>query len=93
MSLHTCTKNRSLAARRAAVISIAWHNAGETNWITGRVAPAIVPIRKMILPPLTPTGVITQATAERIDASMVKILADYETRRLHALLTTGEELP
>jgi hypothetical protein len=47
----------------------------------------------MILPPLTPTGVLTLGMVERVDASMAEILAAHESRRIHLLLTTGEELP
>ena len=82
-----------MSVATAAAMSVGWHTAGEANWITGRVAPVIVPIRKMILPPLTPTGVLTLGLVERVDASMAQIKADYEKRRIELLLTTGEELP
>jgi hypothetical protein len=93
MSLHTCEYRRSNAAREACALSVSWHNAGESMWITGRVAPAIAPIRRLILPPLTPTGVLTIGLVERVDASMAQIVADHEKRRIELLLTTGEELP
>jgi hypothetical protein len=81
------------AHRRAACAGLAEFRCGQPHPLTGQTIPTPPRIYRKPLPPLEPTGVITQAMAEAVDASIAAQRREHRRYQLTLLLTTGEVLP